>query len=43
MDCISLKLDILIFLLQQILLQETVPGSPNLTESIERRTCLFPE
>lgn len=42
-DCISLKLDILICLLQQILPQETVPGSPNLTEPIERRTFLFPE
>lgn len=32
----SLKLDILICLLQQILPQETVPGSPNLTEPIEK-------
>ena len=42
MDCICLKLDILIGLLQQILLQETVPGSPNLTEAIGR-TFPFPQ
>lgn len=42
MDCICLKLDILICLLQQILLQEAVPGSPNLTEAIER-TFPFPQ